>query len=154
MNFLNTVWLPVFENDLDAFIPELWAQEGLLLLENNMVAGNLVHRSFENQVANFGDIVNTRLPATFVGKRKTDVDEVTIQDATVTNVAVPLNQHLHTTFIVRDGERSKSFQDLVVNLLQPAMLSLNALTASESTDSASSCSSVLKSGGSLSKSSV
>ena len=117
-------WVPVFANDLDAFVPEIWAQEGLLLLENNMVAGNLIHRSFENQIAQFGDTVNTRLPAEFVGKRKVDADDVTIQDATVTNVPVVLNQHLHTSFLVRDGEETKGFQNLRDNLLAPAMLSL------------------------------
>ena len=119
-----TVWIPVFANDLDAFIPEIWAQEGLLLLENNMVVGNLVHRDFENQIANFGDIVNTRLPANFVGKRKTDADNVTVQDAVTPNVAVPLDQHLHTAFLVKDGEESKGFQSLRDNLLAPAMLSM------------------------------
>ena len=118
------IWIPVFANDLDAFIPEVWAQEGLMLLENNMVAGNLVHRDFENQIANFGDIVNTRLPANFVGKRKTDADSVTVQNAVTPNVAVPLNQHLHTSFLVKDGEESKGFQSLRDNLLAPAMLSL------------------------------
>jgi len=121
------VWVPVFANDLDAFIPELWAQEGLMLLENNMVAGNLVHRDFENQIAQFGDIVNTRLPANFVGKRKTDADSVTVQDAVTPNVAVPLNQHLHTSFLVKDGEESKGFQSLRDNLLAPAMLSLGQM---------------------------
>jgi len=122
--FGNKVWIPVFANNLDAFVPELWAQEGLMLLENNMVAGNLVHRDFENNIANFGDIVNTRLPANFVGKRKTDADSVTVQDAVTPNVAVPLNQHLHTSFLVKDGEESKGFQSLRDNLLAPAMLSL------------------------------
>lgn len=122
--FGNLVWIPVFANDLDAFVPEIWAQEGLMLLENNMVAGNLVHRDFENQIANFGDIVNTRLPANFVGKRKTDADSVTVQDAVTPNVAVPLNQHIHTSFLIKDGEESKGFQSLRDNLLAPAMLSL------------------------------
>jgi len=117
--------VPVFANDLEnAFTPEIWAQEGLMLLENNMVAANLVHRDFENQIANFGDIVNTRLPANFVGKRKTDADSVTVQDAIVTNVPVPLNQHLHVSFLVKDGEESKGFQSLRDNLLAPAMLSM------------------------------
>ena len=123
INF-DKVWTPVYANDLDAFIPEIWAQEGLLLLENNMVAGNLVHRDFENQIAAFGDVVNTRLPADFVGRRKADCDEVDIQDAVTPNVAVPLNQHLHTSFLVCDGEESKGFQSLRDNLLAPAMLSI------------------------------
>lgn len=124
MKLFGKVWVPVFANDLDSLIPELWAQEGLLLLENNMVAGNLVHRDFENEIRAFGDIVNTRLPADFVGKRKTDADDVTVQEAISPNVAVPLDQHLHTSFLIRDGEESKSFQVLRQNLLAPAMLSL------------------------------
>ena len=33
-----------YANDNDAYIPERWAQEGLLLLEENSVAATLVHR--------------------------------------------------------------------------------------------------------------
>jgi len=124
MFLLGKIWIPVFANDLDAFVPEIWAQEGLMLLENNMVAGNLVHRDFEDEIASFGDVVNTRLPADFVGKRKVDTDDVTVQDAITPNVAVVLNQHLHTSFLVKDGEESKGFQSLRDNLLAPAMLSL------------------------------
>ena len=124
MNFYGKVWTPVYANNLDAFIPEIWAQEGLLLLENNMVAGNLVHRDFSNNIASFGDVVNTRLPANFTGKRKADCEEIDIQDAVTPNVAVPLNQHLHTSFLVCDGEESKGFQSLRDNLLAPAMLSI------------------------------
>jgi hypothetical protein len=42
----------------DAFIAETWALEGLAILEENMVAANLVHRDFENEIARFGDVVN------------------------------------------------------------------------------------------------
>ena len=114
MHLFSKVWIPVFANDLDAFVPEVWAQEGLMLLENNMVAANLVHRDFENEIAQFGDIVNTRLPANFVGKRKTDADSVTVQDAVTPNVAVPLNQHLHTSFLVKDGELRLDMEDQIV----------------------------------------
>lgn len=113
-----------FANDLDAFIPEIWAQESLMILENNMVAANLVHRDFENLVANFGDTVNTRLPAEFQMARKTDADNVVIQDAVATNVPVLLNQHIHTSFIIKDGEESKGFPNLRETYLEPAMLSL------------------------------
>ena len=34
----------------DAFIPELWANEGLAILEENMVMANLVSRDFEDEV--------------------------------------------------------------------------------------------------------
>lgn len=113
-----------FANDLDAFVPEIWAQESLMILEANMVAANLVHRDFENLVAAFGDTVNTRLPAEFKGARKTDADTVTIQDAVATNVPVKLDQHIHTSFIIKDGEESKGFPVLRDVYLEPAMLSI------------------------------
>lgn len=80
----------------------------------------LVHRDFSEQVANYGDVVNTRRPGTFTAKRKTDADNVVNQDAVATNVQVPLDQHVYVTFTIKDGEASKSFQDLVEMYLDPA----------------------------------
>lgn len=118
------VWKPVFANDLDAFIPEVWAQESLMVLEANMVMANLVHRDFENEIANQGDTVNTRRPGTFEAVRKTDTDDVTVQDSEATNVAVKLDQHLHTTFLIRDGEESKGFKNLRNEYLIPGLVSI------------------------------
>lgn len=111
-----------YANDIDAFIPELWAQESLAILEENMVVANLIHRDYQNQIASFGDTVNTRKPAEFEAKRKTNADDVTDQDATATNVPVKLDQHVHVSFLIRDGEESKSMTDLVETYVQPAML--------------------------------
>lgn len=111
-------------NDNDAFIPEVWAQEGLVILEENMVAANLVHRDFENEVRNFGDVVNTRRPGEFKIKRKEDGTTLVQQAANATNVRVPLDQWFYTSFIIRDGEASLSFQDLVDTHLLPAMQSI------------------------------
>lgn len=115
-------WLNVFANDVDAFIPELWASEGLMILVENMISASLVHRDFENYLANFGDVVNTRRPADFTAKRKDLTDNVTIQDAVATNIPVRLDQHIHTSFLIRDGEESKSFKDLVDEFLRPAII--------------------------------
>ena len=49
-------------------------------------------------------------------------DQVTVQNATATNVQVPLNQQVHVSFMILDGEESKSFKDLVQIYLAPAML--------------------------------
>jgi hypothetical protein len=84
----------------------------------------LVHRDFSMEVANHGDVVNTRRPAEFITKRKTDSDSVSSQDATVTNVAVPLDQHIYVTFTIKDGEASKSFQDLVDLYMAPAAMQI------------------------------
>jgi hypothetical protein len=77
---------------------------------------------FEPIVANFGDTVNTRRPGQFVGVRKVPADPVTVQNATALNVQVPLNQHVHVSFLIKDGEESKSFKDLITEYMYPAML--------------------------------
>lgn len=87
-----------------------------------MVVGMLVNRDFEENLAKFGDVVNTRRPGEFVAYRKTNADSVTIQDATAVNVPVTLNQQVHVSFLIKDGEESFAFQDLVATYLAPAML--------------------------------
>lgn len=113
-----------YDNSLDAWVPELWAQESLAILEENMVIGNLVHRDFSTDIANFGDTVNTRKPGEFSAKRKTDADDVTVQDATAENIPVKLDQHIHTSFMIKDGQESLSFKSLIDVYLKPAALSL------------------------------
>jgi len=115
-------FVAVGANDIDAFIPEFWANESLAILEENMVVANLIHRDFEPIIANFGDVVNTRRPGEFAAKRKTNDDSVTVQDATATNVQVPLDQHVHVSFLIKDGEESKSMSSLVLEYMAPAML--------------------------------
>ena len=111
-------------NSLTAYIPEMWAQESLMLLESNLMMANLVHRDFENEIARAGDVVNTRRPAAFAAVPKVDGDAITNQDATATNVAVRLDRHIHTSFILYDGEETKSFKSLVNEYLAPAVSSL------------------------------
>ena len=114
----------VYANTLDAYIPELWANESVAILTENMVIGNLVHKDFSPLVASFGDIVHTRQPATFTAKRKINSDSVTVQDADATDIQIPLDQHLHTSFMIKDGEESKSFKQLRDEYLEPAVLSI------------------------------
>jgi len=85
---------------------------------------NLVHRDFENEVRDFGDVVNTRKPGTFRISRKKDGTTLAQQDASATNVPVPLDQWFYTSFVIKDGEASKSFQDLVDVYLRPGMQSI------------------------------
>ncbi len=84
----------------------------------------LVHRDFSDEIANFGDVVNTRRPSEFTTRRKTDADDVENQDAVSTNVQVPLDQHVYVSFTIKDGEASKSFQDLVDIYLTPAAMQI------------------------------
>ena len=118
------VWLAAFDNDNSALVPEIWAQESLMFLENSMVMGMLVHRDFQNEVARFGEVVNTRRPSGFEAVRKVDGDDVTVQDASLVNVAIRMDQHWHTSFLIYDGEESKSMQSLIETHAQPALSSI------------------------------
>jgi len=107
-------------NDNDALIPEVWSREALMTLMSNTVMAQLVHRDFSNNVASEGDVVNTSRPADFSGKRKTDADNVTDQDAVSPNIPVPLDQHFHVSYVIKDGERSKALPDLLERYMEPA----------------------------------
>ena len=87
----------------DAFIPEMWANEGLAILEENMVMANLVYRDFEDEVKSYGDVVNTRRPGTFTISRKADGDTLVHETAAATNVRVPLDQWFYKSFVIKDG---------------------------------------------------
>ncbi len=114
-----------YENEnAEAMNPEFWANEGLAILEENMVVANLIHRDFEPIIARFGDVVNTRKPREFTAQRKIDREQVTVQDAITDNIPVTLNQHWHTSFIIKDGEESLAFKDLIDMYLSPAVLSI------------------------------
>ena len=129
--YLSHAAVACFDNNFDVtgtgangFIPELWAAEGLAILQENMVIANLVHRDFENEIRQFGDVVNTRRPGNFQIRRKQDGTTLQNQDANATNVRVPLNQWFYTSFTIKDGEASKSFQDLVDIYLRPGMITI------------------------------
>lgn len=113
-----------YANDNDALIPEIWAQESLAILEENMVMANLVHRDFSPLVASYGDVVNTRRPSEFETRRKSQSDSVENQDAQSTNVQVPLNQHVYVTFTIKDEEASLSFKELIQYYMQPAAMQM------------------------------
>jgi hypothetical protein len=122
--YLSPAVVACYDNDNTAFVPELWAAEGLAILQENMVIANLVHRDFENEIRQFGDVVNTRRPGTFQIRRKQDGTTLQNQDASATNVQVPLDQWFYTSFTIKDGEASKSFQDLVDIYLRPGMMTI------------------------------
>jgi hypothetical protein len=121
----NKLFRPVYANEVDGLAPEIWAQETLALLEERMVMGNLVHRDFSEEIAQFGDVVNADRPQAFTAKRKGD-GEVKIQSAKSTSIPVKLNQHLHTSFMITDKQLSLSMKDLVDMFMRPAASSLGS----------------------------
>lgn len=112
-------------NTLTPWVPQFWAAETLAILNERMFAPTLVHRDFDNIVAKLGDTVNTRRPAEYTAIRKGVNDDVTIQDSSATNVEVKLNQHFHTSILLRDGEMSKGMKQMAAEHMRPAAISIN-----------------------------
>jgi len=124
MRKLNNWVTPVFDNEVDAMIPELWAAEGLLQLVDNLVATKLVHTDFSKDIAKQGDVVNAHRPQAMKAKRKGVNDDIVSSDANADSVQVPLDQYLYESFIIKDTEAAMAFQDLVQMFLTPAITSL------------------------------
>ena len=110
-------------NDLDAFVPEMWALQAVENLYEGMVFPGLVHRDFDPMIASFGDTVNTRKPAEIRARRKQhDLRAKVRSDAQATNIPVRLNQWVYNSIILGDREQSLSFQELS-NMYLPEMIS-------------------------------
>lgn len=74
--------------------PELWTNEVLAILEENLAMANLVHRDFSPLAASHDDVVNIRRPRELSTKHKAQPDsvvnpwreyETTAQGPTLTN---------------------------------------------------------------------
>lgn len=118
-------------NSLTAYTPELWSQEAIAILRERIVLPRLVRRDFSADLAQYGDTVNTRKPSKMTAGTVDPDTGVSVQNAAATNVAVTLNQHKHATFRISDREASKSFQNLVEQFLDPAVLAVaNAIDLS------------------------
>jgi hypothetical protein len=112
--------------DNDCYIPELWAQESVALLNENMGVANRVHRDFEQSLANYGDEVHSRRPAESKVMRRTDdtVASTLIQSTSSTDVPVKLNLWANQSFQIKPSEMSKSFLDLVNIYLRPRIVTM------------------------------
>ncbi len=108
------------DNQIDPYIPEWWANETLAVLYENMIAAQLVNRDFDKYFNQFGDVVNTRRPREFEGKRKVKGDAVTTQDAISDNVQVTLDQWCHVSFLIDDIEETMSMKKLQEEYAIPA----------------------------------
>ncbi|MDY6852766.1 MAG: P22 phage major capsid protein family protein [Thermodesulfobacteriota bacterium] len=103
------------------YAPEFWAQEALIVLENNLVLANLVHRDFEQTVARSGDLINTRKPAAFTAQDFVETSGIDLQDAGAANVAVSLNKYKDVSFALPSKAGSMSVRSLVEEFIVPAM---------------------------------
>lgn len=100
--------------------PDIIAREALMVLRNNAVMANLVHRDYSSEFAGkVGDTITIRKPATFQAKEFTG--SINVQDATEDGVAVKMDKHLDVSFAVSSAQMAMDINDFSAQLLVPAM---------------------------------
>jgi hypothetical protein len=111
-------------NFFDPYIPEWWANAALAVLNEKLVALPLVNRDWGAEFAKGGQVINTRRPGKMTATRKHKATDITAQDLTSANVAIPLDQHIYNSFSVHDLDQQYSMEDLIKTYLQPAGFAL------------------------------
>ena len=100
--------------------PDIIAREALMVLRNNAVMANLVHRDYSDEFAAVGDTITIRKPATFTANEYNG-SSITVQDATETGVPVTIDKHLDVSFAVTSKEMALDIADFSKQFLVPAM---------------------------------
>ena len=99
--------------------PSVIARESLIVLENNLIAANLVHRDYSDEFVQVGDTVTIRKPAKFTAKNFTG--SIIRQDASEGSVAVKIDRHRDVSFEVTSREMTLDIRDFSSQLIAPAM---------------------------------
>lgn len=107
--------------------PEIWANESLMVLRDRLVMARLVHRDFENEVAQRGDMVRTRKPTkltarTWSGQSATlATSTISIENLNAKGLSISLDTIKYTSFIVEDRDAATSIKALRDEFVVPAL---------------------------------
>lgn len=108
--------------------PEVWAIESLMVLRDNLLMAGLVHRDFENEVAQQGDTVRTRKPVKLTVRdfnqqsgTNATIANMTVQNLNAREITVTLDKHKYTAFIVEDRDEATSIKSLREEFIVPAI---------------------------------
>lgn len=99
--------------------PQVIANEALLVLENNMVMANLVHRDYDNEFVSVGDTITVRKPAKFVAQNFTG--SIVTQDATEGSTTVVMDRFKDVSFAVTSKEMTLDIKSFSDQFIAPAM---------------------------------
>lgn len=112
-------------NSLDIYNASFWANEMVLAMEPELVAIPLVSQDFRpTGEFKLNDVVQIPRIGAFQAYRKETTDDVTVQDASSDWVPIALDQHLHVSFGLADGEDKRPVIDLVQTYAIPAARAL------------------------------
>ncbi len=98
--------------------------EGIMHLENALVAGAMVHNDYSDDFGNIGDTVNIRRPAQYtVIKDNLDITGVR-QDIEQATIPVKLTKTATIPITLSAKERTLSFDRLSEDIIKPAMIAM------------------------------
>ena len=100
--------------------PSAIAKAALIVLQNNMVFANLVHRDYSKEFVKKGDTITIRKPATFTANEHNG-SEITIQDASETGVQVKMDKIVDVSFQITSKEMALSLEDFTRQFIEPAV---------------------------------
>lgn len=99
--------------------PSIIAQEALMQLENNMVFGNMVNKSYSSEFRHVGDTITVRKPVTF------RVDEfagdINVQNINETGVPVKMDKLLDISFPIDTRDLTLTIENFSERYITPAM---------------------------------
>ena len=99
--------------------PDIIAKEALMVLENNLVMADLVHRDYSNEFVKVGDTITIRKPAKFTAKNFTG--QIEKQDITEGSTTVKLDRIRDVSVDVTSKEMTLDIKDFSEQIIAPAM---------------------------------
>lgn len=102
--------------------PSVFAQEGLMLLENELVLGNKVHADYSTEFAMVGDTINVRRPTAYIGQENNlDVTSYN-EDITQGKTTVVMDKTLSVKVNIGVLDATLSFDRVVEDVIKPVMI--------------------------------
>ena len=104
-----------------ATAPGIIAKEALFQLENNIIAGSLVHRQYKKEFVKIGDQVTIRKPVKFIavsGATRTN------QDVLETTASIVINNRQHVSWKFSTQDLTLTIEEYSERYIKPAMIVL------------------------------
>lgn len=99
--------------------PSIIANEALMVLKENLVMANLVHRDYDKEFASVGDTITVRKPAKFVAKNFTGrIEEQNISEG---KIDVKMDRFRDVSVPVTSKEMTLDIKDFSKQVIEPAM---------------------------------
>ena len=115
-------FIPAFDNpptggitvtEVDAAIPEFWANVAIGALKANFVMANLVNRDYDSMVATKGDVVNIVQRGALSVNDKLAGKQITLQTPTNSKIPVTLDKHKEISWLIEDAASAKAIENAV-----------------------------------------